>query len=99
MNQHEAKYLAPFVDLQRVRRVGIRHRFFLNQHLRRMTVTAPFNFVGDIADFEHMRSCLEIGNEGTDTRDALDISFVTEFAQRAIGGHARNTRRIDQFVL
>jgi hypothetical protein len=69
------------------------------EHGGRMAVTAPRDLVRDAAHLEHVRLCLEIGDERADAGDPLDEAFVVQLAQRPIRRHAGHAGGPDKLVL
>ena len=58
----------------------------------------PLNLVSNVLHFEQVGLRPKVGNKRAAPGDPFDIAFIIEFSQRAIGGHARDVHRLDEFV-
>ena len=64
-----------------------------------MLMTSQMYLVGNIAYFKRVRCGLEIGHERPSSCDAFNVSFIVEFPQCPVGGHARHTCRVNKLIL
>jgi hypothetical protein len=96
MYEQQVKYLSAAVDAQNARNLVRSVLFLLRDDGCRMPVTAQSDLIGNVSHFEYVRCRLQVRDKGSDTRDPFHVTFVVQFAQCAIGGHARHAGRTDQ---
>ena len=94
MHDEYVEYIYTLFEVQSFRNFAARMLTRMSQDLAGMRVTAARNFIGDVMHFENMRARAKVGNERAATRNAMDVSFISQFPERAIRGHAGNVHRL-----
>ena len=98
MNQQGVIELRPRRDTAALRQLAWRRDGTVEDDLRQVVVAAQADLVGDVANFQRMRLCTVLGDEGADTGDPDQHAISGQLAQGAVRGHARNIQLTYQLV-
>jgi hypothetical protein len=98
MHEQQVKYVGTLLHVKSLRNFAARMLAGLSNDDARMRVPAAVNLVSNVLHFYQMGLRPKVGDKRAAPCDPFDIALIIELSQRAIGGHARDIHRLDEFV-